>query len=114
MAFQDTLFNTALDAMAERITTASLHTDDPGATGANELTGGTYARQAVSWNAASSAQVSISSPLVFEVPAGNTIVWVGLWESTTWLGAIALNVPEPFANDGQLTVTNMSITAVNQ
>lgn len=115
MAFQDTLFDTGLDAMVARADQASLHTADPGATGANEVTGGTYARQSITWDAATGASVSISAPFSFDVPAGNTIEWVGLWESgtATWLGAIALASPEPFANDGELTVQNMTITAVN-
>lgn len=114
MAFQETIFNSALDAMAGRIDQLSLHTDDPGATGTNEVVGGTYARQAVTWNAATSAQVTIAAPVSFDVPAGNTISWVGMWETgPTWMGAVALNTPQPFPNDGELTVQNLAITMTN-
>lgn len=113
MAFQETIFNTALDAMADRVTQLSLHTGDPGGTGANELTGGTYARQAVTWNAATSAQVTIAAPVTFGVAAGNTIEWVGMWDGMTWVGAVALNAPQPFPNDGELTVQNLAITMSN-
>lgn len=112
---ENELFDTMLDAGVDRIDQLSLHTGDPNGTGANELTGGTYTRQAVGWNAADSGQVSISSSPAFDVPAANTIEYVGLWESgtSTFLGAIPLPSPESFANDGELTIQNMSITAIN-
>lgn len=43
----------------------SLHTASPGTTGANEATGGGYARQACSWNAASAGSKTNSSSLSF-------------------------------------------------
>lgn len=43
----------------------SLHTASPSTTGANEATGGGYARQACSWNAASSGSKTNSSALTF-------------------------------------------------
>lgn len=117
MAFENTLLNTGLDAMAARILNASLHTADPGGTGANEVAGGTYARQAVAWDAAGAttpAVVEMSSPIVFQIPAGNEINYVGLWDAgPTWVGSIQLTVPEPFNNDGELTVQEMTITMTN-
>lgn len=48
-----------------------------------ELTGGSYARKAVSWGAASSGTVRPSADLVFDVPAGSTVGgWRGFTAST--------------------------------
>ena len=43
----------------------SLHTADPGTTGASEAIGGGYARQACAWNAAASGAKTNSSALTF-------------------------------------------------
>lgn len=55
-------------------------------TGANELTGGSYARQAAVWAAASGTprtKVSTGSPAAsFPVPA-STVAWVGRWDAVT-------------------------------
>lgn len=63
----------------------SLHSADPGTAGDNELTGGSpaYARQAVSWAAASSGAKARSGTEVFDVPAGTTVRWVGFWSAAT-------------------------------
>jgi hypothetical protein len=69
---------------------ASLHTAYS-ATGTNELTGGSpaYARQAVTWSAASgSSKASASVAGAFNVPASTTVAFVGLWSAAT-LGTFA-------------------------
>ena len=50
MSLVTTAKNTMLDALT--ITQMSAHTDFPGGTGANEVTGGSYARVAVTFAAA--------------------------------------------------------------
>lgn len=115
MAFQNALFDTGLDAMAAEIVSVSLHSTDGGATGSDELTGGTYARQTPTWGAASSGSVSTTDPIAFDVPGGSTVAYVGLWDSgPAWLGSIALENSEQFAGDGEFTVTSVTINAVNQ
>jgi len=57
----------------------SLHTADPGTTGASEVTGGTYARVAVTWNAASGGSVSNSGALSINLPASTTASYFGVW-----------------------------------
>lgn len=48
-----------------------------------ELTGGTYARQAVTWTSASSGTVRPNADLEFDVPAGATVGgWRGFTAST--------------------------------
>lgn len=62
---------------------ASLHTAYPGTTGANEVSGGSYARQVPSVAAASGA-VRTASANSWSVPA-TTVRWVGYWNGTTFL-----------------------------
>ncbi len=54
-------------------------------TGTNELTGGSpaYARKAATWAAASGRSKATSASMVFDVAAGSTVRWVGLWDAVT-------------------------------
>ncbi len=115
MAFTNTMLNAGLDGMAEQADEVSLHSDDPGSSGASEVDGGNYERAAVAWNAATGASVSADSVLNFEVPGGGTTVsWVGLWGAgDVFLGGIELNVSEVFEGDGQFAVTSLIINASN-
>lgn len=61
----------------------SLHTADPGTTGASEVTGGTYARVAVTWNAASGGSVTNSGSLSINLPASTTAAYFGVWSAST-------------------------------
>lgn len=61
----------------------SLHTADPSTTGASEVTGGTYARVAVTWNAASSGSVTQSNALSINLPASTTASYFGVWSAST-------------------------------
>lgn len=65
-------------------THGSLHTAYS-STGTNELTGGTpaYARKAATWAAASGRSKAISASMVFDVPAAQTVRWVGFWDAVT-------------------------------
>lgn len=91
--FVDAAANAGLNAIAALVTHLSLHSGDPGTTGANEVTGGSpaYARKAVTWGAAASRQVDIASAVAFDVPASTTAFWVGMWSALsagTYYGAI--------------------------
>lgn len=61
------------------VTHIGLHDGDPGTTGTNELTGGTYARIAVTWAAAAAGVRDNSNQMDFNVPAGKTVTHFGLW-----------------------------------
>lgn len=66
---------------------ASLHTNDPGDTGANELTGGSYARQSVSFGApavdGTGYAITNSADITFSnLPAG-TVTHAGLFTAST-------------------------------
>lgn len=61
----------------------SLHTADPGTTGASEVSGGTYARVAATWNAASGGAVTNSGALSVNLPASTTASYFGIWSAVT-------------------------------
>jgi hypothetical protein len=67
------------------VTHISLHSGDPGTSGANELTGGSpaYARKAVTWTAAAAGVRDNNAALTFDVPAATTVFFIGLWSALT-------------------------------
>lgn len=95
--------NAALDGVT--MAYLSLHSGDPGATGANnELTGGTpaYARKAATFAAANAASRALSGDVTFDVPAGSTVAYVGIWTAVagTYMGCFDVT-DEVFASQGQ-------------
>ena len=88
MGFTDAVKNAMLDLIDETggsqsITHVSLHTADPGTTGANEVTGGSYARVAVTWGDAASGIKANTGDLEFNVPSGTTVTHVGGWSASS-------------------------------
>lgn len=79
------LRNRVLDAVFNaatlNVTTAylSLHTADPGLTGASEVGGGSYARQAITTAAASGGAVANTGVIAFEGMPAVTVTHVGVW-----------------------------------
>ena len=59
----------------------SLHSADPGTTGANEIAGTGYARQLTSWPSPPSPPIMTGSQVSFTVPAGTTVSHWGVWTS---------------------------------
>jgi hypothetical protein len=91
--------NTMLDALG--IDTLSLHSAFPGLTGANEVTGGApaYARQSVTFGAASGSVRQTTGAATFDVPA-TTVRWVGAWASGAYQGCTPNGgTPREFAID---------------
>lgn len=87
---------------------ASLHTADPGATGASEVTGGTYARKAVTWGTATGGSVSSTSIPSHDIPAGTTLAYFGWWTAAsggTWEGGGALSASETYGGAGTYTLS---------
>jgi hypothetical protein len=100
--------NIAADAVKGVAVRLSLHSADPGANGANEVTGGSpaYARKSITWSANSPAgATSNANQIVFDVPAGN-LTHAGLWNAAgdTFYGGQALSTPETFSSQGDYTV----------
>lgn len=94
----------------------SLHTADPGTTGASEATGGSpaYARKQTTWTGGASDGSVAGSEVTFDVPAG-TYTHMGIWSavsSGTFVGGFALASSATLGAQGQVKVTP-TITAAN-
>lgn len=68
-------------SLASLATHASLHTADPGSTGTNEITGGSYARVPITWAAPSGGTESLTASVTLQIPAGTTFTHFGLWSA---------------------------------
>lgn len=95
------------------VTHVSLHTGNPGATGASEVAGGSpaYARVAITWATASGGNIDSSNTPTFNVPAGTTVTHVGFWSAATggtFYGSDAVTA-ETFAGQGTYQVTDADI-----
>jgi hypothetical protein len=101
------LITTELNALLDGRTynAISLHSGDPGTNGANELTSSPYARATgLTFGAASNGRRTCSTQPTIQVKGGDTVCWVGVWNSTTFVGKY--DVPdEEFTNDGTYKVT---------
>lgn len=102
-----TIKNTLATSYGTACPYASLHTANPGTTGASEVTGGApaYARKAVTWGAASNGV--ITGQVTFDVPTGITVAYAGLWSALTAGtfqdgGAVT---SQAFSTQGQYTLT---------
>lgn len=111
MALSTTAANTMLDAVAADADYASLHTANPGSTGASEVTGGSpaYARKTITWNAASGGNLDSSNSPVFDIPAGTTVTHWGVWSAAsggTFLFGGSLSANESYGSQGDYTLTD--------
>lgn len=63
----------------------SLHTADPGLTGANEVTGGWYARQSITWDAATTSGMATGADLQWNAITGSgiTATHIAVWDAVT-------------------------------
>ena len=89
MALHATIANRIADYVCRAVTPPaltspikiSLHTADPCATGANEVTGGSYARQSAGYNAASGGACALAATVSFTGMPAVTVSHIGLWDS---------------------------------
>lgn len=95
-----------VDAALAGITGASvsLHTADPGTTGASEVSGGTYVRVATTWGSAT-ASSKVGSQVTINVPASTTITHFGIWSGATFLCGGTLSAPETYTAAGTYLFT---------
>src|SRR4051812_2425274 len=96
------------------VTHVSLHSADPGTTGASELSGGSpaYARKVPAFTAAASGATNLSASLAFDVPLNGAPAYYGLWKSGVFLGGAALSVAETaYPAQGTYTLTSLPISA---
>jgi len=93
----------------------SLHTGDPGDSGAKEVSGGSYARKAITFAAPSGKSTSNNITLEWTNMPACTVTHIGLWDAATsgtlwWTGQLTtsktLQAGDAFRIDsGALTVT---------
>lgn len=91
---------------ASLATHGSVHTADPGTTGASEVSGGSpaYARKALTWTPGTTGTTTASA--VYDIPSGTTTTHSGLWSALTG-GTFrdkAAITSQTFSSQGQLTV----------
>lgn len=79
----DEIFNAGAGTFPAADPYISLHTADPGETGANESAGGSYARQQAAFGAAAAGTLSNSANIVWaSMPAGDVVAW-GVWDAVS-------------------------------
>lgn len=88
MAMSYALANDLLDAYLNQVSYsevadlyASLHTADPGITGASEVTGGSYARQQVAFDVAANGATQNTAQEEWTSMPACSISYVGLWDA---------------------------------
>jgi hypothetical protein len=107
VAFTNAAKNSAVDGIGSAATYISLHTADPGTTGASEVAGGTYARVATTWSASSNGSKP-GSAVTLNVPASTTIGYWGLWTAAsggTFYYGGTLQASESYGNAGTYVLT---------
>lgn len=109
MAMLTAYFNGIADAGADLITHIGLVNGS-----GTELSGGSYARKAVTWTSASGGTIRPTADLTFDIPAGATVAgWRGfsaLTGGTNYGGASLTS--ESFASAGQY-ILDSATTGIN-
>lgn len=109
MARMDALRDTLAAEYAATVLYASVHSADPGLDGSNEIAGVT--REALTWNPGTPGQV-VADQVIFDVPAGETVNYVGLWSALaagTFLESVAVQ-PTDFPEAGNFIIADLSYT----
>lgn len=105
--FSNTGVDDAVSGFTADFTYISLHSASPGTTGANEISGGSYARVATTWAAASDS-ASTGSQVTLNVPASTTIAYFGIWtagSAGTYGGGGPLSSSETYNSAGTYELT---------
>lgn len=116
MGLQDLDINAGVDTVTGRLAWVSLHSADPGSTGASEIAGGSpaYARKASGgWDPAATRVSHIADAIDFDIPAATTVSHVGFWSAVTggtWRGGKALSASEAFTGQGVYRLTDATLT----
>lgn len=91
----------------------SLHSASPSTTGANEISGGSYAREQTTWGSNSGGS-NTGSQVTFTLPASTTIAYFGIWTaatSGTYIGGGALPSSETYTAAGGQYLLTPTLTA---
>ncbi len=124
MALSATGLNAGVNGVKAVASFVSLHSGDPGTTGANEISGGSpaYARKTAAWGSSTNGSAALSSAVQFDIPGSVTITHFGTWTSAsggTFIGGDALRdgannpVSETFTAQGFYTLTTATINVTN-
>lgn len=97
---------------------ASLHTADPGRTGAAEVVGGSYARQqvpAAQFDAAAAGAIPANAVKTFQLLPPMTITYAGFWDAASggnflWGGPLTAPKIVPSGGAVQFPVTDLAAT----
>lgn len=109
MALNSNALTVKVNSLAAAATWISAHTGDPGTTGTNEVTGGSYARQQTTWSSASGSGPVTRAGLqvTIPIPAATTVTHFGLFTAVTggtFEGFVDIT-DETFGAGGNLLVT---------
>lgn len=115
---ENELLDTALAVGAYSTTNVyvSLHTADPGETGTNEVTGGSYARQGpTTFSAAAAGATSNTAQLDFTSMPAVTVTHVGLFDALTgvnflWGGALTASKVLNGGDTFRIAATDLDVT----
>lgn len=122
MSLAATIANRIADYVCRGVTPAalttpiklSIHTADPGTTGASEATGGSYARQSAGYSAASAGACVLAAAVSFTLMPAGTFTHLGLWDSTgtpVFLQGAALAASKTLSAGDTLTISSATDTA---
>jgi len=107
VALNDNGLNAQVGGLTAVAGYASLHTAEPNAAGSNEVSGGLYTREAITWAAASGGTAVSDAEIVFDVPTSTTITHLGYWSASsagTFYGYRALDTSQTFSSAGTYTI----------
>lgn len=94
----DTVLNAQVAAVTGKFDTVTLHTDDPGSTGAND--DATAGSKALSWSTASGG---VSTATASWTAITGDWTHLGLWDSTTFVASIERTISFPTTEDLSVT-----------
>lgn len=89
MAYSPAAIKTMLDALS--IGFLSLHDDDPGIDGSNEISGSGYTRQACVFEAEDGGMRSLSEAVQFSGPPAQAVTHIGVWDDNVFLAGLEIS-----------------------
>lgn len=105
-----TAANGQLNTFAATYKWISLHTADPGNTGAFEVPYGSTGRQQVTWPAASGGQIVWTGSILIPIPSALTVLYYGIWSLQTggvWGDGQLLAAPRVFTAAGSCKIARI-------
>lgn len=118
MPYTDAAKNGMLESLRQRLTHLSIHTADPGLTGANEVASGAYARVAADetdFDAPAGGVLTLNNDQAFVAAAAEGATHFGVWDTTTFLGGGPITGDTAFNAEGDFTLaqgTTLDLNAV--